>query len=112
MTKIEAIKLLTADELGDVIREMIEDSKVGRKWRENSALEAWFPLSAEELAKLKVRNAKLTEALKLVLLFHDGEPWSFEKQARWYNGLNALNIDCNDYTTKNLCDAVRAALKT
>lgn len=79
-----------------------------------------------------VRDAapELLEACKLVLLFHSGSPWDFEKRQAWVNGLHSL-ITTNDpkvtgangdgtwdakgnredATTKNLCNAVRAAIE-
>lgn len=88
----------------------------------------------ECVRELRERNDKLREALKLVLLFHSGSPWDFEKQQAWANGLTAIlgnatsrdpkvvgaNGDgtwdgacpTNEATTKNLCNAARAALKT
>ena len=35
------------------------DRKTGRHWRENSELEVWFPLTAEELERLRIENAQL-----------------------------------------------------
>ena len=35
------------------------DRKTGRHWRENSKLEVWFPLTAEELERLRGENAQL-----------------------------------------------------
>lgn len=43
-----------------------EDAAIGRKWRENSALEEWFPLTAEELGRLHADYAaKVEECEKL-----------------------------------------------
>lgn len=61
-------------------------------------------------------HRRMAEALKLVLLFHSGSPWTQEKQSQWWSGLNATmgedRENDNAATTANLCDAVRAALKT
>ena len=35
------------------------DRKTGQHWRENSALEVWFPFTAEELERLRTENAEL-----------------------------------------------------
>ena len=35
------------------------DRKTGQHWRENSDLEGWFPLTAEELERLRTENAEL-----------------------------------------------------
>ena len=35
------------------------DRKTGQCWRENSALEVWFPFTAEELHRLRIENGKL-----------------------------------------------------
>ena len=35
------------------------DRKTGRHWRENSDLEVWFPMTAEELERLRAENAQL-----------------------------------------------------
>jgi len=36
-----------------------KDAEIGRRWRENSSLEKWFPVTAERLAKLEAENAAL-----------------------------------------------------
>lgn len=67
----------------------------------------------ECVRELRDRNAKLTEALKLVLLFHSGSPWDDEKKEAWANHLKLIFgefVQTNEATTKNLCNAVRAAL--
>lgn len=56
MKPTEAIAKLDASDIADVIREMIEDSKIGRRWRKDSSLEEWFPFTAEELEKLRISN--------------------------------------------------------
>jgi hypothetical protein len=45
------------------------------------------------------------EALRAVLLFHDGEPWDFEKAQEW-----RLLTGDDRATTRVLCDLVRKAL--
>lgn len=82
---------------------------------------------------MKTREDKLAQACQLALLFHSGSPWTFEKRQEWANGLTELlgpasTRDCkvvgangdgtwdgamptNEATTKNLCNAIRAALK-
>lgn len=35
------------------------DRETGRHWRENSDLEVWFPMTAEELERLRAENAQL-----------------------------------------------------
>lgn len=72
------------------------------------------------LADLLKPNAKLTEACKLVLLFHDGGEWTNDKRLAWSNTIGLLlqneygrvPKDFSEATTKNLCNAVRAALAT
>lgn len=80
---------------------------------------------------LKARCEKLGEVCRLALLFHSGSPWDNEKNEAWANGLTnilgpAIARDCkvvgangdgtwdgalptNEATTKNLCNAIRAA---
>ena len=36
-----------------------DDAEIGRRWREDSSLEKWFPLTAERLAALEAENAAL-----------------------------------------------------
>lgn len=48
----------------------------------------------------------LTEALRAVLLFHSGSPWTPEKSAEW----DRLVGGFREASTKVLCDTVRAAL--
>ncbi|MDP3939784.1 MAG: hypothetical protein Q8R92_16830 [Deltaproteobacteria bacterium] len=68
----------TAARLGneiDLLRcelsELREDAAVGRKWRTNSSLEEWFPLSAEEIVRLRRELAdakeRITELINEVL---------------------------------------------
>lgn len=35
------------------LAEALQDAEVGRKWRENSSLEEWFPFTAQELAEAR-----------------------------------------------------------
>lgn len=39
------------DEAVEAIRDRNHDTQVGEKWREDSRLETWFPLTAERLAE-------------------------------------------------------------
>lgn len=59
-------ELLDEDHWAECERLLIEgwahdeiDRKTGRHWRENSELEVWFPLTAEELERLRIENAQL-----------------------------------------------------
>jgi hypothetical protein len=36
-----------------------KDAEIGRRWREDSSLKKWFPLTAERLAALEAENAAL-----------------------------------------------------
>lgn len=36
-----------------------KDAEIGRRWREDSSLSKWFPLTAERLAALEAENAAL-----------------------------------------------------
>ena len=36
-----------------------KDAEIGKRWREDSSLEKWFPLTAERLAALEAENAAL-----------------------------------------------------
>lgn len=41
-----------------------DDAEIGRRWRENSSLEKWFPLTAERLVALEAENAALKHDLQ------------------------------------------------
>ena len=41
-----------------------KDAEIGRRWREDSSLEKWFPLTAERLAALRAENATLKRDLQ------------------------------------------------
>ena len=41
-----------------------KDAEIGKRWRENSSLEKWFPLTAERLARLEAENAALKHDLQ------------------------------------------------
>lgn len=44
--------------------EIAKDAAVGRKWREDSSLETWFPISAQERDRLRAVNATLFGAAR------------------------------------------------
>lgn len=67
------------------------------------------------------RINKLTAALELVLLFHSGH-WTKEAELAWNSRMDGILGEVkdrpeesrrmgNDASTRNLCNAVRAALK-
>lgn len=41
-----------------------KDAEIGRRWREDSSLEKWFPITAERLAALEAENAALKRDLQ------------------------------------------------
>lgn len=41
-----------------------DDAEIGRRWREDSSLEKWFPLTAERLVALEAENAALKRDLE------------------------------------------------
>ncbi len=47
------------DEAVEALRDRNHDTAVGEKWRTDSRLEEWFPLTAERLAALEAENAGL-----------------------------------------------------
>lgn len=47
------------DEAVQAIRDRNHDTQVGEKWREDSRLETWFPLTAEELERLRTALRKI-----------------------------------------------------
>lgn len=58
-------------------------------------------------------------AMKLVLLFHSGEPWTEEREIEWIKCLRVIenstgHVLCGarrpEVTTRVLCEAVRAAM--
>lgn len=94
----------------------------------------FYRTPSDELEKLRLENTKLKQACELTLLFYTVGPWDYDKSQAWANGLTVLlgcafSRDCkivgangdgtwdgavptNEATTKNLCNAIRAALKT
>ena len=59
------------DEAVEAIRDRNHDTQVGEKWREDSRLETWFPLTAERrkveqvvLAELVLKTGELIEHLQ------------------------------------------------
>lgn len=59
------------------------------------------------------REEKLELACNMVLAFHSGD-WTWVKQNAWVNAMVTLcpsQQHPDEATTKNLCDAVREALK-
>ncbi|TXH46287.1 MAG: hypothetical protein E6Q97_29840 [Desulfurellales bacterium] len=49
------------------IGELIGDAEIGRRWRSNSSLEEWFPLSAEELKSAKADVTRLNKLSRMAL---------------------------------------------
>lgn len=47
------------DEVVEAIRDRNHDTQVGAKWREDSRLETWFPITAERLAAMERENLHL-----------------------------------------------------
>lgn len=47
------------DEAVEALRDRNHDTAAGEKWRTDSRLEEWFPLTAERLAALEAENAAL-----------------------------------------------------
>lgn len=86
------------------------------------------------LDRLRLENARLKQACELVLLFYTVGPWTYDKSQAWANGLTELlgcafsrdskivgvngdgtwdkAVPTNEASTKNLCNAVRAALRS
>lgn len=72
----------------------------------------------DQLSTAQAAEARLRGAGELTLMFHSGEPWDAERSSKWMSLLHTLigteiqRTRIFDYgaTTKNLCDAVRAAL--
>lgn len=56
--------LLHIDSLRARVEELELDAETGKKWREDSSLETWFPFTAEELARLRARVEELTGAVR------------------------------------------------
>lgn len=51
----------TLKEHNDKLNEIAHLASIGASWRKDSSLERWFPLTAEELAKLRTEVASLRE---------------------------------------------------
>lgn len=55
--------------------------------------------------------AKLENACKLTLMFHDGSEWTYDKRNEWtLRATDELGHGRCDATTKVLCDVIREAL--
>lgn len=46
------------------LAELQQDAEIGRKWRENSSLEEWFPFTSAQLAELKAKHDALAARLR------------------------------------------------
>jgi hypothetical protein len=72
----------------------------GADWREIT--------DAHEAGKQGVR---MEAALRLVLAFHSGEPWTRERQLDWHNLQVEAGVEHpHPATTKGLCDVIRDVL--
>lgn len=40
-----------------------KDAEIGRRWRQDSSLEAWFPITAQKLRDLQEENERLRASL-------------------------------------------------
>lgn len=41
-----------------------DEAEIGRRWYADSSLEAWFPITAEEIKRLRTENAALKKTLE------------------------------------------------
>lgn len=78
--------------------EILNYIKIGKSWEENSSLEKWFPITAEELNKLREENKKLREGLSLVA-------------RNIGNGSFALPDASIDFLTKEVPEEVRLVVR-
>ncbi len=98
--------MMSNDELAVVDRVL---AATGRLEQNVKALEDQAGRVAEMVQRLQAAN-------KLTLLFHSGGTWDLEKHAQWLHFVgiahspNDPGEEAAQATTKNLCDAVRAAL--
>lgn len=71
------------------------DAEVGKKWRENSSLAEWFPLTAEELertkAALAAANAKLAEFEQVAVVLAP-DPCD-ERDGMWLSAADRKRLD-------------------
>lgn len=58
---------MEVEHLRDLNELMRAHAEIGRKWVENSALENWFPITAEELTNLRAELARVKEGLKIAI---------------------------------------------
>ena len=82
------------DEAVEALRDRNHDTAVGEKWRTDSRLEEWFPLTAERLAKLapltrEQIDAVMTEHYPLSSLLRE-EVDAFEKCVRDLERLHGI----------------------
>jgi hypothetical protein len=57
------------------------------------------------------QGLRMEAVLKLVLLYHSGEPWDDAKKGEWHNlQVEAGMQDVRDATTRGLCNVVREVL--
>jgi hypothetical protein len=56
---------MSKPDYNNTINTLLQDAETGRKWRENSSLEVWFPFTAEELESIKKEASELREKLRL-----------------------------------------------
>jgi hypothetical protein len=120
----------------DIDRSVIEDAdgnELADVHGDDSDPQCW-PRTANAGGIVRAVNSHetLVNALKLVLLFHSGGHWTSERSQGWANGLTSIlgpaesrdpkvvgaygdgtwdgATPTNEATSRNLCNAVRAAL--
>lgn len=54
------------------------DRKTGQHWRENSDLQVWYPITAEELERLRAENAQLRHNLVIKTKSQPARSTSFD----------------------------------
>ncbi len=54
---------------------------IGALWQNDSRLEKWFPITAEELNKLREENKKLIEQMALLVMFLYSESANYEAES-------------------------------
>lgn len=95
--------------LEGIENKLVAAAKIGVDWVENSSLEKWFPLTAEELAKLKRENEDLRQRLARLITLRKLPEWQHPGQLHCNVVIDrevARNTEIDELLTCVLRDAI------
>lgn len=110
MSNLDAIECQDRDSITrEELDQLRKDAEIGKRWRENSSLEEWFPFTAKEMDDLRKTDERMREienhrnelasALKLALEYWEHRQQRYKNRSPvWVKG--ARNALCPEKKVK------------